>query len=140
MGERRKQPIRMPFDGKLDLQFFRATITSHAGLLPFRELHGAFRLTENRSTMLSDPCSGKNTQDTMPPMLRQRVYRPPAGYEDLNPRAGTERLPIGPTMRRVLGTRAKETEAASTTELSRFQTEMSSSTEHRTAPMNLPGM
>lgn len=90
--------------------------------------------------MLSDPCSGKNTQDTMPPMLRQSVYQPPAGYEDVNPRAGTERWRIGPLMPRVLGTRAKETQAPSTTELSRFQTERSSSTEHLTALMNLPGM
>ncbi|MHC4064531.1 MAG: hypothetical protein ACYSUI_08525 [Planctomycetota bacterium] len=49
-------------------------ITSDAGVPPFRELDEAFRLTENRSTVLCDPGPGKNTQHTMLAMLRQSVY------------------------------------------------------------------
>jgi hypothetical protein len=38
MGDRRKQALRVQFDGKLRLKFHGANITSDAGLLPFREL------------------------------------------------------------------------------------------------------
>ncbi len=74
MGDSRKQALPMQFDGKLKLEFHGAKITSDAGLLPFRELDEAFRLTEKGSTVLSDPRPGKNTQHTMPAMLRQSVY------------------------------------------------------------------
>ncbi|MFH0981778.1 MAG: transposase, partial [Planctomycetota bacterium] len=71
MGDRRKQALRVQFDGKLRFEFHGAKITSDAGLLPFRELDEAFRLTENARTVLSDPRPGKNTQHPLPAMLRQ---------------------------------------------------------------------
>ena len=74
MGDRRKQALRVQFDGKLRLEFHGAKITSDAGLLAFRELDEAFRLTEKGSTVLSDCRRGKNTQHTMLAMLRQAVY------------------------------------------------------------------
>ena len=46
MGDRRKRALRVQFDGKLRLEFHGARITSDAGLLPFREMDEAFRLTE----------------------------------------------------------------------------------------------
>ena len=61
MGDRRKQALPAQFDGKLKLEFHGAKITSDAGLLAFRELDEAFRLTERASTVLSDPRHGKNT-------------------------------------------------------------------------------
>jgi hypothetical protein len=69
MGDRRQQALRVQFDGKLKLEFHGAKITSDAGLLPFRELDEAFRLTEKGSTVSSDPRPGKNTQRTMPALL-----------------------------------------------------------------------
>ena len=42
MGNRRKQALRVQFDGKLKLHFQRAKITSDAALLAFRELDEAF--------------------------------------------------------------------------------------------------
>jgi hypothetical protein len=45
MGDKRRQALCVQFDGKLKLEFCGAMITSDAGLLPFRELDGAFRLT-----------------------------------------------------------------------------------------------
>ena len=84
MGDRRKQALRVQFDGKLRLEFHGARITSDAGLLAFRELDEAFRLTENASAALSDPRHGKNTQHTLLALLRQSVYGRLAGYEDVN--------------------------------------------------------
>ena len=111
MGDRRKQALRVQFDGKLKLEFHGANITSGAGLLAFRELDEAFRLTEKGSTLLSDCRRGKNTQHTMLAMLRQSVYGRLAGYEDVN---DADRLRVHPAMRRIVGGRAKEKEAAST--------------------------
>ncbi len=104
MGDTRKQALCVQFDGKLKLEFCGATITSDAGLLPFRELDEAFRLTENARAVLSDPRHGKNTQHTMLAMLRQGIYGRLAGYEDVN---DAERLRVDPAMRRVVGGRRK---------------------------------
>ena len=136
MGDRRKQALRVQFDGKLRLEFHGAKITSDAGLLAFRELDEAFRLTEKGSTVLSDYRVGKNTQHSLLAMLRQAVYGRLAGYEDVN---DADRLRVDPAMRRVVGGRAQEKEAASTSEMSRFETEMVSSRENLTALMNLSG-
>ncbi len=136
MGDRRKQALRVQFDGKLRLQFHGAKITSDAGLLAFRELDEAFRLTEKGSTVLSDSRRGKNKQHGLLAMLRQGIYGRLAGYEDVN---DAERLPVDPAMRRVVGGRAKEKEAASTSEMNRFETEMLSSRQNLTALMSLPG-
>jgi len=47
MGDRRKQALRVQFDGKHKLKFHGEKITSGAGSLAFRELDEAFRLTES---------------------------------------------------------------------------------------------
>ena len=136
MGNRRKQGLCVQFDGKLKLEFHGANVTSDAGLLVFRELDEAFRLTEKGSTLLSDCRHGKNTQHTLLAMSRQSIYGRLAGYEDVN---DAERLRVDPAMRRVVGGRAKEKEAASMSEMSRFETEMLSSRKNLTALMNLSG-
>jgi len=84
MGDRRKQALRVQFDGKLRLEFHGAKATRDAGLLAFRELDEAFRLTEKGCTLLSDFRRGKNTPHSMLAMLRQSVYGRLAGYEDVN--------------------------------------------------------
>jgi hypothetical protein len=136
MGDRRKRALRVQFNGKLGLEFHGARITSDAGLLPFRELDEAFRLTEAASVMFSDSRRGKNTQHTLLAMSRQAVYGRLAGYEDVD---DAERLRVDPAMRRVVGGRANEKEAASTSEMSRFETEWLSSRENLAALMNLSG-
>jgi len=136
MGDRQRQALRTRFDSRLRFDFLGATVTTDAGLFPFRELDEAFRLTEQGSIVLSDPRHGKNTQHTMLAMLRQGVYRRLAGYEDVN---DAERLRIDPAMRRVVGGRAKAKEAALTSEMSRFETEILSSRQNLAALMDLPG-
>ena len=44
MGDRRKQALRVQFDGKLKLEFQGARITSDAWLLAFPELDEGLRL------------------------------------------------------------------------------------------------
>jgi hypothetical protein len=136
MGDRRERALRVQFDGKLRLEFHGARITSDAGLLPFRELDEAFRLSGMGAAMLADSRTGKNTQHTLLAMLRQAVYGRLAGYEDVN---DAQRLRVDPAMRRVVGGRANENEAASTSEMSRFETEWLSSKENLAALTNLPG-
>ena len=46
MRDRRRQALRVQFDGKLRLEFRGANGTSETELLPFRELDEVFRLTE----------------------------------------------------------------------------------------------
>lgn len=72
----------------------------------------------------------------MPALLRQGVYARLAGYEDVN---NAERLRIDPAMPRVVGGRAKEKEAASTSEMSRFETEILISRENPAALIGLSG-
>ena len=136
MGDRRKHALRVQFDGRLKLRFHGAKITSDAGLLAFRELDESFRLTENASAVLSDPRHGKNTQHTLLAMLRQAIFGRLAGYEDVN---DAERLRVDPAMRHVVGGRAKTKEAASTSEMSRFETEILSSRQNLAALMDLSG-
>ncbi len=136
MRDRRKRALRVQFDGKLRLELHGAKITSDAGLLPFRERDEAFRLTEAASVMFSDSRRGKNTQHTLLAMLRQAVYGRLAGYEDVN---DAERLRVDPGMRRVVGGRAHSKQAASTSEMSRFETDWLSSRENLAALINLPG-
>ncbi|MCP4250228.1 MAG: IS1380 family transposase [bacterium] len=131
-----QNPHFVQFDGKLRLEFHGTNITSDAGLLAFRELDEAFRLTEQGSTVLSDSRQGRNTQHTMLAMLRQAIFGRLAGYEDVN---DAERLRVDPAMRRVVGGRATTKEAACTSEMSRFETEMLSSRQDLTGPMDLPG-
>ncbi len=75
MGDRRTQALRVQSDGRLKLRFHGAKITSDAGLLAFRELDEAFRLTENAVAVLSDQRHGKNTQHTLLAMLREKLIK-----------------------------------------------------------------
>jgi len=70
--------------------------------------------------------------------LRQSIYSRLAGYEDVN---DAERLSVDPAMRHVVGGRATlpEKQAASTSEVSRFETETLSTKSNLTALMDLSG-
>lgn len=69
-------------------------------------------------------------------MSRRALCGRLAGCEDVN---DAERLRVDPAMRRVVGGRANERRAASTSEMDRFETERLSSRENLTALMNLSG-
>jgi len=136
MGERGKRALRVNFDGKLKLEFHGTTISSDAGLLVYRELDEALGLTADLESLIDEPRMGKNIQHKLTALLRQSVYGRLAGYEDTN---DAERLRVDPSLRRIVGERAKDRFAASTSEMSRFETEMLATDENMKNLTNLCG-
>ena len=86
-----------------------------------RELDEALGLTKLAETVLQDSRTGANIRHTMTALLRQAVFGCLAGYEDTN---DAERLRADPTMLQIVGGRAKANLAASTSQMSRFETEI----------------
>jgi len=127
MGDSQNAPLRVDFDLNLKLEFHGSTVTSDAGLLAYRELDDALNLTGSAATGLHDARTGRNTQHDLEALFRQSLYSRLAGYEDVN---DAERLCVDPAMRAVVGGRAKDATAASTSEMARFETETLSTREN----------
>ncbi len=136
MGDRRNDPLRVDFDREIKLEFHGSTVTSDAGLLAYRELDDALGLTTTAATGLHDSRTGRNTQHDLQALLRLAIYSRLAGYEDVN---DAERLCVDPTMRAVVGGRAKDATAASTSEMARFETQTLSTKENLKHLIDLPG-
>ena len=101
------------------LQFRGSTITSDAGLLPYRELDDAIGLTDTGADRLADARTGKNGRHRLVGLLRQSVFGRLAGYEDVN---DAERLCRDPAMRWAVGDRAITGSAAAASQMGRFET------------------
>ena len=136
MGDARKDALRVEFDSRIKLEFHGAAITSDAGLIAYRELDEALALTQ-MGEVLRDSRRGKNTQHELVGLLRQSVYSRLAGYEDTN---DAERLAVDPVMRQVIGGRARDRQAASTSQMGRFETEILTTRKNLKSLMDLPGM
>ena len=120
MGDGEKTPLRLQFNPKVRLEFHGATITSDAGLLPIRELDDALGLTHIAADYIQESRSGRNIRHHLVPLLRQSIYSRLAGYDDTN---DAERLSQDPAMRVVVGWQGPDRNAASTSEMGRFETE-----------------
>ena len=130
-GAGKKEALRVVFDSRLKLEFHGSKVTSDAGLLAYRELDAALGLTDLGDELLNDWRTGKNTQHSMVALMRQSIFSRLAGYEDTN---DAERLSVDPTMRQIVGGRAMEHTAASTSQMGRFETEV------LTQPSNLKAL
>lgn len=130
--------MRVGFDSSLKLKFCGSKVTTDAGMLACRELDEALGLSEMGADLLHDSRLGQNKQHQLLPLLRQSIYSRLVGYEDVN---DAERLCVDPAMRHVVGGRASQPEqqAASSSEVGRFETGTLSSKRNLTALMNLSG-
>ena len=138
MGDAKKDDLWVRFDSRLKLKFCGSQVTTDAGLLAYRELDESLGLTEQGAELLTDSRQGRNKQHQLVPLLRQSIYSRLAGYEDVN---DAERLCVDPALRHVVGGRASQPEkqAASSSEVGRFETETLSTKRNLTALMNFSG-
>jgi hypothetical protein len=138
MGEAMNDDLRVNFDSRLRVKFIGSKVTTDAGLLAYREIDEMLGLTGMGLEMLTDSRLGSNKQHGFVPLLRQSIYSRLAGYEDVN---DAERLCVDPAMRHVVGGRASQPEkqAASTSEVGRFETEILSTQDNLRKLMDLSG-
>jgi hypothetical protein len=118
-GESDDGSLRVDFDRCLKLEFHGSRITSDAGLLAYRELDDALGLTELAAASLSECRRGKNTRHLLAGLFRQSVFGRLAGYEDVN---DADRLAHDPAMRAVVDRGGLDRQAASTSQMGRFET------------------
>jgi hypothetical protein len=136
MGEAEQQPLRVDFDRRVKLEFHGSRVTSDAGLLPYRELDDVLGLSDLAGGVLSDSRTGKNGRHGMTGLFRQSVFGRLGGYDDVN---DADRLARDPTMRWVVGGHAVDGQAASTSQMGRFETELLATDENLVALSDLGG-
>jgi hypothetical protein len=135
-GEAHEAALRVAFDPHLKLEFHGSKVTSDAGLLAFRELDDALGLTEIAGGGLTDTRTGQNSRHTLMAQLRQSVFGRLAGYEDVN---DAERLAQDPALRWIVGGRAVTQNAASASQMGRFETEVLAQEANLNALADLSG-
>ena len=136
MGESKEGVLRLDFDRRLKLEFHGSKVTSDAGLLPYRELDDAVGLTEIVGDALTDTRRGKNGRHGLVGQFRQSVFGRLGGYDDVN---DADRLSLDPVMRWIVGGHAVTKQAASTSQMGRFETEVLASEENLAALTDLSG-
>jgi hypothetical protein len=141
MGESKDGVLRLYFDRRLTLEFHGSKVTSDAGLLPYRELDDAVGLTEIAGDVFTDPRRGKtrrgkNGRHGLVGLFRQSVFGRLGGYDDVN---DADRLSLDPVMRWIVGGHAVTKQAASTSRMGRFETEVLATEENLAALGDLSG-
>jgi len=135
-GESESDAPRLNFDRRLKLEFHGSSITSDAGLLAYRELDDVLGLMVIAGQNLADGRTGRNGRHDLIGMLRQSVFGRLAGYEDVN---DADRLGRDPAMRWIVGGKAVMRDAASTSQMGRFETEWLANDENFTVLADLSG-
>ena len=127
---------RVDFGPRVRLEFRGTQLSSDGGLLVMHELDDVLGLSDLAAAALRNTRRGKNTIHRLDGLFRQSVFGHVAGYEDVN---DANRLSLGPVMHQVVGGRAVEAQAASATQMRRFETETLAMPENREALANLNG-
>jgi hypothetical protein len=135
-GAGSRDDLRLDFDRRVRLEFRGSQLGSDGGLLIVRELDDALGLSDPAGAALADARTGANRVHQMAGLFRQAVYGRLAGYEDVN---DAERPAHDPVMRQVVGARAVDGQAASTSQMSRFETEGLATEGDRAALADLSG-
>src|ERR687884_509186 len=120
-GEAQDTALGLAFDRRLKLEFHGCKITSDGGLLAYRDLDHVLGLSEIAGEVLTDTRTGANGRHALVGQFRQSVFGRLAGYEDVN---DADRLAHDPAMRWIVGGRAVTGQAASTSQMGRFETEV----------------
>jgi hypothetical protein len=118
------------------LQLYGADFSPDGGLLPYRDLDEALAFTAQAVAQLADSRTGSNIRHSLLTLLRQSLFSRLAGYEDVN---DAERLGVDPVMRHIVGGRATERDAASTSEINWFETRLLTRQKNLAALMAMPG-
>jgi hypothetical protein len=135
-GAGSKRADRVEFDRRVHVEFRGAQLSSDDGLLVMRELDDALGLSDLAAKALRDNRRGKNTVHRLDGLFRQSVFGRLAGYEDVN---DADRLALDPVMRQIVGGRAVYAQAASASQMGRFETETLALPENRTVLADLNG-
>ena len=102
----------------------------------FRELDETLGLHDLAGRSLWDTRRGKNGVHNFVVLLRQSTFGRLSGYPDVN---DADRLSRDPVMRQIVGGRAVDGQAASTSQMARFETDILASPHNRAALADLPG-
>src|SRR5215218_2450933 len=135
-GEAQDAALGLVFDRRLKLEFHGTRITSDGGLLACRELDDTLGLSETAGEVLTDTRTGANGRHSLVGQFRQSVFGRLAGYEDVN---DADRLAHDPAMRWVVGSTAVTRQAASTSQMGRFETEVMTEAKNLAALTDLSG-
>src|SRR3954452_3566872 len=136
LGEAQDAALGLAFDRRLKLEFHGTKVTSDGGLLACRELDDVLGLSETAGDVLTDTRTGANGRHTLLGQFRQSVFGRLAGYEDVN---DADRLAYDPAMRWVVGGQAVTGQAASTSQMGRFETEVMTEAKNLAALTDLSG-
>ena len=135
-GELESDVVRLDFDRRPMVQFRGSVVTYDAGLLAYRELDDALGLSATAGEMLADARISKNGRHALVGLLRQSVFGRLAGYENVN---DAERLRHDPAMRWIIGGKAAQGQAASSSQMGRFETQWPAAPASLSALSDLSG-
>ena len=105
--------------------------------MPIGKLDDALGLTDAAGDAFHDSRTGKNGWHGMTGLFRQSVFGRLGGYEDVN---DAERLGRDPAIRWIVGGKAVERQAASTSQMGRFETELRASDANVEVLANMNGV
>jgi hypothetical protein len=135
-GEGQSEGGRLGFDRRVRVEFHGSTISSDGGLLLYREFDDVLGLHELMGDHLVDTRTGQNRLHGIVGLSRQSIFGRLAGYEDVN---DADYLAVDPVMRQIVSGRAVDHQAASASQMGRFETEVLATPDNLAALADMPG-